>query len=232
MKHRIVSPDEWLAERKAHLAREKELTHLRDRVSAERRELPCHEVDKTYVFNGPEGEETLGDLFAGRSQLIVYHFMFGPGWAEGCPSCSFLCDHIDGSVVRLANRDVTLLAASRAPLAEIDTFKARMGWSFKWVSSFDSDFNFDYQASFTEDEMAAGEVFYNFRPNQFPSQEAPGASVFLKDDSGMIYHTYSCYGRGLDALIGTYNFLDLVPEGRGEADLPWPMAWIRHHDRY
>ena len=232
MKHRIVSPDEWQAARKIHLARKKELTHLRDRISEEHRELPCHEVDKAYVFSGPEGEQTFGDQFAGRSQLIVYHFMFGPSWAEGCPSCSFLCDHIDSSVVHLANRDVTLLAASRAPLTEIDAFKARMVWSFKWVSSFGSDFNYDYQASFTEDEMATGEVFYNFRPNKFPSEEAPGASVFLKYETGAIYHTYSCYGRGLDALIGTYNFLDLVPEGRGEADFPWPMAWIRHHDRY
>ena len=201
-------------------------------MSAERRELPCLKVDKAYVFKSAEGDETLGDLFDGRSQLIVYHFMLGPGWPEGYPSCSFLCDHIDGSVVHLANRDVTLLAVSRAPLAEIDAFKARMGWSFKWVSSHENDFNRDYHVSFSDDEMAAGEVYYNYKPNKFPSQEASGASVFLKDQSGAIFHTYSCYARGLDSLIGTYNFLDLAPNGRGEAKLPWKMAWIRHHDRY
>ena len=230
--HKIAPPEEWLAARTAHLAREKELTQLRDLVSAERSELPYVQVDKAYSFEGPNGSETLGEWFAGRSQLIIYHFMFGPGWPEGCPSCSFLCDHIDGSVVHLASRNVTLLAASRAPLAEIDAFKARMGWSFKLVSSHVNDFNRDYHVSFTAKEMAAGEVYYNYRPNKFPSEEAPDASVFLKDESGAIYHTYSCYGCGLDILIGTFNFLDLAPNGRGEAELPWPMSWIRHHDRY
>jgi predicted dithiol-disulfide oxidoreductase (DUF899 family) len=232
MKHPIVSRDEWIAARQAHLTREKELTQLRDRVSAERRALPYFQVDKDYVFTGPRGDEALGDLFDGRSQLIVYHFMFGPDWSEGCPSCSYLSDHLDGSIVHLANRDVTLLAVSRAPLAKIDAFKARMDWSFKWVSSEGSEFNRDYHVSFSPEEMAKGEVYYNYRSSSFPSEEAPGASVFLKDKSGDIFHTYSCYGRGLDALIGTYHFLDLAPHGRDEADLPWKMSWIRHHDRY
>ncbi len=232
MQHRIVSRDQWLEARKAHLAREKELTRLRDQVSAERRELPSVKVDKAYVFDGPDGDETLADLFAGRNQLIIYHFMLGPGWQEGCPSCSFLCDHIDGAIVHLAHRDVTLLAVSRAPLAEIDAFKARMDWRFKWVSSHGNDFNGDYHVSFSPDEMAKGEIYYNYQKSEFPSEEAPGASVFYKDGSGDIFHTYSCYARGLDMLIGTYNFLDLVPKGRDEADLPWTMAWIRLHDRY
>ncbi len=232
MQHQIVSRDEWLAARAAHLTREKELTRLRDQVSAERRELPWVKIDKPYVFLGADGEETLAELFDGRSQLIVYHFMLGPGWEEGCPSCSFLSDHLDGAVVHLANRDVTLLAVSRAPIAEIDVFKARMGWRFKWVSSNGIDFNGDYHVSFSADEMAKGEVYYNYRTTQFPSEEAPGASVFYKDAAGDIFHTYSCYARGLDALIGTYTYLDLVPKGRDEADLPWSMAWIRHHDRY
>ena len=182
------------------------------------------------MARGAQG--AFGDLFDDRNQLIVYHFMFGPGWPEGCPSCSFLFDHIGGSVVHLAHRDVTLLAVSRAPLAEIDAFKARMGWSFKWVSSYGNEFNRDYHVSFSEDEMAAGEVFYHYRSNEFPSEEVLRASVFLKEESGAICHTYSCYAHGLHALIGTYNFLGLVPNGRGEAELPRKMAWIRHHDRY
>ena len=232
MEHRIVSRDEWLEARKAHLAREKELTRLRDQVSAERREMPWVKVEAPYVFRGPDGEATLADLFDGRSQLIVYHFMLGPGWEQGCQSCSYLSDHFDGAVVHLANRDVTFVVVSRAPLEEIEAFKARMGWRFKWVSSHDSDFNHDYHVSFTEEEMAGGEVFYNYHLTTFPMEEAPGASVFYRDSSGDIFHTYSCYGRGLDGLIGTYNFLDLAPKGRDEAELPWPMAWVRHHDRY
>jgi predicted dithiol-disulfide oxidoreductase (DUF899 family) len=230
--HKVVSREEWLQARRAHLAKEKEFTRRRDLLSAERRELPWVKVGKRYVFDGPGGNETLADLFGGRSQLIVYHFMFGPGWAEGCPSCSFLSDHIDGAAVHLAQRDVTLLAVSRAPLPQIEAFKKRMGWRFKWVSSHGNDFNFDYHVSFTKEDMATGKVYYNYDMREFPSEEAHGASVFFKDGAGDIFHTYSCYGRGADILLGAYNYLDLVPKGRDEAELPWTMAWVRHHDRY
>lgn len=232
MEHRIVSRDEWLAARRALLAKEKEFTQRRDALSAERRELPWVEVEKTYVFDGPDGEETLADLFADRSQLIVYHFMLGPGWQEGCKSCSFLADHFDGMIVHLNARDVSLAVVSRAPLEEIRAFRSRMGWRFKWVSSYQNDFNRDFHVSFTEEERAEGKAYYNYRLQTFPSEEAPGASVFYKDDAGGIYHTYSTYGRGLDMLMGTYNYLDLVAKGRDEAELPWTMAWVRHHDRY
>ena len=184
------------------------------------------------MFEGPNGEETLLDLFAGRSQLIVYHFMLGPGWQEGCPSCSFISDHIDGSVVHLAARDVRLLVVSRAPLPQIEAFQKRMGWRFKWVSSFGSDFNYDYQVSATKEELAKGQVYYNYTMQQFPSEERPGTSVFYKDAAGNIFHTYSSYGRGLDILIGAYNWLDLVPKGRDEEGLQHGMAWVRHHDKY
>ena len=189
-------------------------------------------MDKQYVFDGPDGKETLADLFDGRSQLLVYHFMFGPGWEQGCPSCSFVSDHIDGANWHLPQRDVTLLAVSRAPLAEIEAFKQRMGWRFKWVSSYDNDFNHDFHVSFTPDEMARGEVYYNYTMTEFPSEEAPGLSAFYKDPSGAVFHTYSAYARGLDMLVGAYNYLDLAPKGRDEAALPWTMAWVRHHDRY
>jgi predicted dithiol-disulfide oxidoreductase (DUF899 family) len=230
--HKIVSRDEWLAARKAHLANEKKFTRARDELSRQRRELPWVKVDKDYVFDGPNGPETLADLFGGRSQLFVYHFMFGPTWEQGCPSCSFLSDHIDGSIVHLAHRDVTLVAVSRAPFPQIAAFRKRMGWRFKWVSSYGNDFNRDYHVSFTHDEVARGEVYYNYEKAEFPSDEAPGVSVFYKDLSGAIFHTYSCYARGLDMLVGTYNYLDLAPKGRDEGTLPWTMAWVRHHDRY
>jgi len=229
---RIVSEAEWLAARKQHLTKEKEFTQLRDQLSAERRKLPWVKIEKPYVFDGANGEETLADLFGGRSQLIVYHFMFGPEWEEGCKSCSFLADHIDGSVVHLAHRDVTFVVVSRAPLAKIDAFKKRMGWRFKWVSSYDNDFNFDYHVSFPNDEVANGKVYYNYGTQEFPSEEAPGVSVFYEDGSGDIFHTYSAYARGLDMLVGAYNYLDLVPKGRDEDDLDFTMAWVRHHDRY
>ena len=231
-RNQVVSREDWLAARMRHLEREKEFTRIRDQLAAERRRLPWVRVETPYTFEGPDGRETLGDLFAGRSQLVVYHFMLGPGWAEGCPSCSFLCDHLDGALVHLANRDVTLLAVSRAPLEEIEAFKKRMGWRFKWVSSFGAAFNRDYHVSFTPEEMSREEVYYNYRTGPFPSEEGPGASVFFKDEAGDIFHTYSAYARGLDLLIGTYNVLDLVPKGRDEAELPYTMAWIRHHDRY
>jgi len=229
---RVVSEAEWLAARKELLAKEKSFSLQRDALSAARRELPWVRVDKQYVFDGPGGKETLADLFDGRSQLIVYHFMFGPDWEQGCPSCSFISDHFDGSATHLAQRDVTLVVASRAPLARIEAFKQRMGWRFKWVSSYGSDFNHDYQVSFTPEEQAQDKVLYNYERTRFPSDEAPGASVFYRDGSGAIFHTYSTYARGLDILIGAYNLLDLVPKGRDEEGLPHSMAWVRHHDRY
>jgi predicted dithiol-disulfide oxidoreductase (DUF899 family) len=232
MQHQVVSREDWLAARKQLLSKEKEFTQLRDRLSGARRELPWVKVEKTYVFDGPDGKETLAELFDGRSQLMVYHFMFGPEWEQGCPSCSFLSDHIDGANLHLPQRDVTLLAVSRAPLAQIEAFKERMGWRFKWVSSYENDFNRDYHVSFTPDEMAQGEVYYNYGMEQFPSEEAPGISVFYKDPGGAVFHTYSAYARGLDMLVGAYNYLDLAPKGRDEAALPWTMAWVRHHDRY
>jgi predicted dithiol-disulfide oxidoreductase (DUF899 family) len=232
MQHQVVSQEDWLAARRRFLTKEKEFTRLRDQLSAERRALPWVKVEKDYVFDGPEGQESLADLFDGRSQLMVYHFMFGPGWEQGCPSCSFLCDHIDGANWHLPQRDVTLLAVSRAPLPEIEAFQQRMGWRFKWVSSYGNDFNRDYHVSFTADEMAQREVYYNYAMSEFPSEEAPGISAFYKDPSGAIFHTYSAYARGLDMLVGVYNYLDLAPKGRDEAALPWTMAWVRHHDRY
>ena len=229
---RVVSAAEWLAARKELLRKEKEFSKMRDQLSHPRRELPWEKVEKQYVFDGPKGKETLADLFHGKSQLMVYHFMLGPGWKEGCPSCSFISDHIDGSIPHLAARDVSLVVVSRAPLAEIQAFQKRMGWKFKWVSSHGSDFNFDYQVSRTAEELAKGEVYYNYAMQKFPSEERPGASVFYKDASGEIFHTYSTYGRGLDILIGAYNWLDLAPKGRDEEGLTHGMAWVRHHDKY
>lgn len=230
--HKIVSRDEWIAARKEHLVREKEFTRARDALSAQRRELPWVKVDKDYVFEGADGSESLSDLFDGRSQLIVYHFMYGPDWEEGCPSCSYLADHFDGAIMHLKQRDVTLLAASRAPLEKLDACKKRMGWRFKWVSSLGGEFNQDYHVSFNDDQQASGGVYYNYRNTTFPSSEAPGLSIFRKEESGVIFHTYSAYARGLDMLIGAYNFLDLVPKGRDEANLPFTMEWIRRHDQY
>ena len=229
---KIVSRDEWLVARKELLAKEKNLTWERDAVSAERRQLPWVKVDKEYVFDAPGGKRTLADLFEGRTQLIVYHFMFGPDWKEGCPSCSFISDHIDGSVVHLAARDVRLVVVSRAPLAQIEAFKKRMGWRFHWVSSHGSDFNYDYQVSMKKEELGKGEVYYNYGMQQFPSEERPGTSVFYKDAAGNIFHTYSSYARGLDIFIGAYNWLDITPKGRDEEGLKHTMAWVRHHDKY
>jgi len=230
--HKIVSRDEWLIARKAHLAEEKAFTRARDALSRKRRELPWVKADKAYVFDGPSGKETLADLFGNKSQLIVYHFMLGPDWEEGCPSCSLLADHFDGAAVHLAQRDVAFVVVSRAPLARIEAFKRRMGWRFKWVSSFGSDFNYDYNVSASPEEKATGKVTYNYEITEFPSEERPGASVFFKNAAGEVFHTYSAYGRGLDILIGAYNLLDIVPKGRDEADLAYTMAWVRHHDRY
>ena len=232
MQHAVVSPDEWLKARKALLAKEKEFTKARDALSAQRRSLPWVKVDKAYAFDGPQGRESLADLFGGRSQLLIYHFMLGPGWVQGCPSCSLLADHFDGAAIHLAQRDVTLAVVSRAPLAEIAAYQKRMGWRFKWVSSHGSDFNRDFHVSFTPDDKARGKVDYNYALTEFPSEEAPGLSAFIKDEAGTVFHTYSAYARGLDMLIGAYNFLDLAPKGRDEAALPWTMAWVRRHDEY
>jgi predicted dithiol-disulfide oxidoreductase (DUF899 family) len=232
MQHSIVSQSEWLEARKAHLAAEKEFTRARDELSRQRRELPWVKVEKKYVFDGSNGKETLADLFGKGSQLMIYHFMLGPGWEQGCPSCSYLADHFDGAAIHLAHRDVTFLVVSRAPLSQIEAFQKRMGWRFKWVSSHGSDFNFDYQVSFTEADQDSGNTTYNYKNQKFPSTEAPGLSVFAKNDKADVFHTYSAYGRGLDILVGTYNMLDLVPKGRDEDGLKHSMAWVRHHDRY
>ena len=228
---KIVSETEWLVARKDLLTREKELTRFRDEVSRHRRELPWVKVEKEYLFDGPDGKETLSDLFDGRSQLIVYHFMFGPGWEEGCKSCSYLADHFDGANWHLPHRDVTFVAVSRAPLSELEAYKKRMGWRFKWVSSHGNDFNFDYHVSATEKEKTKEEMFYNYETAELISDEMPGLSVFYKDKNSDVFHTYSTYARGLDTLVGTYNFLDLVPKGRDE-NADSTMDWVRRHDHY
>jgi predicted dithiol-disulfide oxidoreductase (DUF899 family) len=226
-----VSEAEWLVARKDLLAREKELTRLRDEISRHRRALPWVRVEKDYVFEGPGGDETLAELFAGRSQLIVYHFMLGPGWGEGCKSCSYLADHFDGANWHLPQRDVTFVAVSRAPLSEIKPYQQRMGWRFKWLSSHGSDFNSDYHVSFTTEEEEKNRACYNYQTGEFIMDELPGLSVFYKDEHGTIFHTYSTYARGLDNLIGTYNLLDLVPKGRDE-NPESTMDWLRRHDEY
>jgi predicted dithiol-disulfide oxidoreductase (DUF899 family) len=230
--HKVVSQAEWVAARRELLKKEKEYTRRGDELARERRELPWVKVEKEYVFDGPKGKENLADLFDGRSQLAVYHFMFGPDWQEGCPSCSFNMDHTDGALVHLAQRDVSFAAISRAPSEKIAAFKKRMGWKFHWVSSFSTDFNYDYRVSFTKEEMAAGKVDYNFEMAAFPSAEAPGLSAFYKDKNGSIYHTYSAYARGSERTMNTYNYLDFMPKGRDEDKLPFTMVWLRHHDRY
>jgi predicted dithiol-disulfide oxidoreductase (DUF899 family) len=232
---RIVSRDEWLAARKALLAKERDFTRERDRLSAARRELPWVKVEQAYVFEGRDGKVTLPDLFAGSSQLLVYHFMFGPDWQEGCPSCSFWADNYNGITVHLKHRDVQLVAISRAPIAKLEAYRKRMGWSFTWVSSLGNTFNRDYHVSFTPEEQK--DAYYNYEPRGFGTTEAPGLSVFVKDEAGGVFHTYSTYARGLDALNGAYQhgayqLLDLVPKGRDEAGLAHPMAWVRRHDRY
>ncbi|HTT33840.1 MAG TPA: thioredoxin family protein [Methylomirabilota bacterium] len=229
---KVVSHEEWIAARKEFLKKEKEFSRLRDELSRQRLELPWEKVEKKYVFDGPNGKETLADLFGNKSQLLVYHFMLGPGWVEGCPSCSFLADHFGGAIPHLGARDVSFVAISRAPLAEIEKFKKRMGWNFKWVSSNGADFNYDYQVSATPEERGKGEVYYNYTMQKFPSEERPGASAFYKDVAGNVYHTYSTYARGLDILLGAYNWLDLAPKGRDEEGLAHTMAWVRHHDKY
>jgi predicted dithiol-disulfide oxidoreductase (DUF899 family) len=232
MQPTIVSHSEWVKARRQLLAEEKQFTRARDELSRKRRELPWERVEQDYTFDAPGGRQTLAELFGDKSQLIVYHFMLAPGWAEGCPSCSFVADHFDGAIPHLAARDVALVAVSRAPLAEIEKFKRRMGWQFPWVSSHGTSFNRDYGVTFTPEEIASGTAFYNYSTEAFPGEERPGASVFYKDARGTVFHTYSTYTRGLDILLGTYNFLDLTPKGRAEEGLSFPMAWVRHHDRY
>jgi len=229
---KVVSEAEWLIARRDLLTREKELTRLHDEVSSHRRELPWVRINKEYIFDGSDGKETLADLFEGRSQLIAYHFMLGPGWKEGCKSCSYLADHFDGANWHLPHRDVTFVVVSRAPLSDIEAYKKRMGWKFKWLSSHGNDFNFDYHVSATEEEKAKGEMYYNYQSQKWVHEEMPGLSVFCKDEKGDVFHTYSTYGRGLDILIGTYNFLDLVPKGRDEDHLDFTMEWVRRHDQY
>ncbi len=228
----IVSRQDWLEARLALLEDEKKLTRQRDKVSARRRSLPWVRVEKDYSFEGPDGRENLEDLFAGRSQLVVYHFMFGPEWEEGCKSCSFWADSYQGAVVHLAQRDTTMVTVSRAPLERLEAFKRRMGWNFKWVSSAGSDFNFDFEVSFSPEDIEKGETAYNYKKGLNFGEEAPGLSVFAADGSGAIFHTYSCYARGLEPFNAAYGILDLVPKGRDEDDLSYPMEWVRLHDTY
>jgi len=228
----VVGREEWLAARKQLLAKEKEFTRLRDELSRQRREMPWEKVGKQYVFEGANGKETLADLFDGRGQLLVYHFMFGPGWEQGCPSCSFLGDSFDGITIHMAQRDTSFVAVSRATLPEIEAFKKRMGWKFKWVSSNANDFNYDYKVSFSKEDITSGKPVYNYDTIPFPSEEGPGASAFIKKN-GEVFHTYSTYARGLDILLPMYNWIDMTAKGRDEADIkPHAMAWVRHHDRY
>jgi len=233
MKHQVVSQKEWLTARESLLVKEKEFTRQRDRLSAARRELPWVKVEKRYVFDGPDGKQTLADLFAGRSQLVVNHFMLAPGWQEGCIGCSFGADHIDGALVHLEHHDVTVVAVSRAPLAEIEAYKRRMGWRFMWMSSYGSDFNYDFHVSFRPEDMANGRVFYNYGMSEASVEELPGLSVFTKDAAGDIFHTYSAYARGAEELLGTYMVLDLTPKGRDETGPNHNlMDWVRRHDEY
>ena len=226
---RIVDREQWLAARKAFLAKEKAFTQQREELARERRALPWERVDEPYVFEGPEGKLSLGDLFAGRSQLIVQHFMFGPDWDEGCPGCSFWSDNFNGIDTHLAARDTSFVAVSRGPLAKLEAYRKRMGWTFRWVSSTGSDFNFDFGVSFAQDGQAHD---YNYGSEKFDGEEKPGVSAFRRGDDGAIYHTYSTYGRGLDVLNGAYHLLDITAKGRDEAELPWSMAWVKRHDRY
>ena len=230
--HPVVSHDAWLAARTALLAKEKEFTRLRDELSRERRALPWEKVDKEYVFEGPRGKQTLADLFERRSQLVVYHFMFNPEADEGCKHCSFWADNFNGIGAHLNHRDVSFVAVSRAPLAKIERFKRRMGWGFTWVSSAPNDFNYDYQVSFTPEQIRSGTMIYNYAPLDMDIADREGVSVFYRDPRGAVYHTYSCYARGIDMLNIAYNYLDLVPKGRDEDGLAFTQGWVRYHDRY
>ena len=230
--HQIVSKNEWIEARKVLLKKEKEFTVLRDQLSKQRRDLPWVAVDKEYVFDGPNGKQTLSELFDGRSQLIVYHFMYDPNWDAGCPSCSFWADNFNGIVVHLNQRDVTMIAVSRAPYSKIEKYKKRMGWNFKWVSSYDNDFNFDYHVSFTPKELSEKKAFYNYNLQDTHSPEREGVSVFYKDTADHVFHTYSAYARGIDVLNVAYHYLDLVPKGRDEDGHEFAQFWVRRHDEY
>lgn len=232
MGNQIVSHEEWLQARRELLAAEKEFTRQRDALTRRRMSMPWERVEKPYRFEGPNGSLSLADLFDGRSQLIVYHFMLGPDWEEGCKSCSFWADNFNGIPIHLNHRDVTFMAISRAPLARIDAYKTRMGWSFPWVSSYGSDFNFDYRVSFTPEQMAEGEADYNYEVRPVKSSELPGISAFYRNGSGEVFHTYSCYARGVDMVNGAYHWLDLAPKGRDEDGLKFTMEWVRRHDQY
>lgn len=233
MQHPVVSRAEWLAARTALLAREKECTRLRDRLAAERRALPWVKVDKAYVFEATDGRKTLADLFEGRSQLIVQHFMFAPDWEEGCVGCSFGADHADAAYMHLKHHDVTYVAVSRAPIAKLESYRKRMGWRFKWVSSAGSDFNFDFHVSFRPEDMATGKVYYNYEMIDAGIEDLHGASVFYKDPSGVIFHTYSQYGRGGEEALGAYMLLDITPNGRNENGPNYNLVdWVKRHDQY
>lgn len=227
--HEVVSQAEWTEKRKELLALEKEVMKKRDQMLKQRRALPWVKIDKEYVFDGPNGKQSLSELFDGRSQLIVYHFMFGPNWKEGCQGCSFISDHFDSVNQHLPHNDVTLVAVSRAPLEKLLPFKKRMGWSFKWISSFNTDFNYDFNVSFTEEQIEAGDIYYNFQINEKGMDELHGTSVFYKNEAGEIFHTYSTYARGGDDLLGVHHFLDLTPKGRNETST---MSWMTFHDKY
>ncbi len=229
MQNAVVAHEDWLAARRDLLQKEKELTHLRDSVANERLALPWERIEKDYVFDTLDGPRSLAGLFEGRSQLVVQHFMLAPGWKEGCPSCSFMADHTDGMNLHLANHDVTMIAVSRAPLADIERYRKRMGWTFGWVSSFGSDFNYDFRVSFTPEEVASGHIDYNFGGWNMTGEEWPGVSAFIKNEAGEVFRTYSTYGRGVEVMMGTYAMLDLTPKGRNEAR---GMDWVRRHDRY
>jgi predicted dithiol-disulfide oxidoreductase (DUF899 family) len=228
--HNIVTHDAWIAARQQLLIKEKEFTKLRDELSQQRRELPWERVDKNYIFEGPNGRETLAQLFAGRNQLVVYHFMFGPDWQAGCPHCSFWADNFDGIIVHLNQRDTTMVVASRASPAKLAAYKKRMGWHFKWVSSGETDFNFDYQASFMDQAVAEKNAFYNFKRQDPEASDREGLSVFFKDADGAVFHTYSTYARGIDIINTAYNILDMTPKGRDEGGRG--PFWVRRHDEY
>ena len=230
--HRIVTPEEWLEARQELLAKEKQFTRLRDELSQQRRNLPWERVDKEYVFEGTNGKETLAQLFENHSQLLVYHFMFAPEWEAGCKHCSWWADNIERNVVHLNHRDVTIVAISHAPLHKLEAFQKRMGWTFKWLSSANTDFNYDYRVSFSAADVAKGEIYQNYRQKKSSMSEVAGISVFYKDPRGAIFHTYSCYERGLDMLNAGYHLLDLVPKGRDEEGLTFPQAWVRYRDSY
>ena len=233
MTHRVVSHDEWIAARKAHLAREKELTRLRDQLNAERRELPWVKVDKPYVFDTPNGRKTLADLFDGRSQLIVHHFMLGPGWKAGCVGCSFSADHIEGALVHLEHHDVSVVRVSRAPLAEIEPYRKRMGWRAPWVSSHGNDFNYDFYVAFTPEQVAKGNAYYNYATADIGIEDLSGLSVFYRNAAGEIFHTYSTYARGDELVDSTYMLLDMTPMGRNENGPNFNLGdWVRRHDEY